>query len=201
MPATSWPSTNGVWYFRTRLNSPLRSIVSRGLMPAALTLTSTSPSPTPGSGTSLARSPSVPYRSTTNAFMTVVRRAHSQELERALDEVLVELEHATVAGVGVEDELAVGESLVDVNGVLGGHHPVALAVHDEHRLVNAREVGGLLPAPSVDCFELGAEGADGDGLVSVLGAFLQARQELLAGSAPVRSAGEEEKLLGVLAGE
>jgi hypothetical protein len=30
---------------------------------------------------------------------------------------------------------------------------------------------------------------------------LQPRQELLAGSAPVRSAGEEEKLLGVLAGQ
>jgi hypothetical protein len=55
------------------LNSPLRSIESSGLTPAALTLTSTSPSPTSGSGTSTARSPSLPYRSTTNARMTVLR--------------------------------------------------------------------------------------------------------------------------------
>jgi hypothetical protein len=36
----------------------------------------------------------------------------------------VELEHPAVAGVGVEDELAVGESSIEVDGVLGGS-PVA----------------------------------------------------------------------------
>ena len=53
----------------------------------------------------------------------------------------------------------------------------------------------------MDGLELGAECASGDGLVAVAGTFLQPRQELLAGSAPVRSPGEEEELLGVLAGE
>src|SRR3954466_4659137 len=79
--------------------------------------------------------------------MTVPR---SEELEGPLDEVLVELEHAAVPGVGVDDELAVGQSSVEVDGVRGGgHHPVAVAVHDEHRLADAREVGGLLLTPSV----------------------------------------------------
>ena len=84
---------------------------------------------------------------------------------------------------------------------LVGHHLVALTVDDEHRLVDAREVRGLLLTPSVDGLQLGAERADGDGLVAVAGAFLQPCQELLAGSSPVRGSGEEQELLGVLAGE
>src|ERR687898_1355031 len=123
-------------------------------MLAALTLTITSPSPTSGSGTSAARSPSLPYCSTTNAFMTVPL---SEELESPLDEVVVELEPPAVPGVGIDHELAIRESSVEVDSVLGGHHLVPLAVHDEHRLVDAREVGGVLLTPSVDGLELGAE--------------------------------------------
>jgi Enoyl-(Acyl carrier protein) reductase len=82
-----------------------------------------------------------------------------EELESALDEVLVELEHPAVPGVGIEDELAVWESLVEVDAVLGGHHLVALTVHDEHRLVDAREVRGLLLTPAVDGLQLGTERA------------------------------------------
>src|SRR5215204_268041 len=88
----------------------------------------------------------------------------SEELESALHEVLVELEHPAVPGVGVDDELTVRESSIEVDGVLGGHHLVALTVHDEHRLVDAREVGGLLLTPSVDGLELGAERAYGEAL-------------------------------------
>src|SRR5881398_2147277 len=97
----------------------------------------------------------------------------SQELESALDEVLVELEHPAVPGVGIEHELAVGQSSIEVDGVLAGHHLVALAVDDERRLVDPREVRGLLLTPSVDRLELGAERAYGDGLVAVVRAFLQ----------------------------
>src|SRR5687767_11063904 len=129
--------------------------------------------------------------------MTVLPGERSQELEGPLDEVLVELEHAAVPGVGIEDELAVRESSVEVDGVLCGHHPVALTVQDEHRLVDAREVGGLLLSPSVNGLELGAERAHGDGLVAVVRTFLEPRQELLPGSTAARSPGEEEKLLGV----
>ena len=84
-------------------------------------------------------------------------RELSEKLESPLDEVLVELEHPAVPGVGIEDELAVRESPVEVECVLAGHHLVALTVHDEHRLVDAREIGGLLLTPSVDGLELGAE--------------------------------------------
>src|SRR5215208_7840127 len=119
-----------------------------------------------------------------------------EELESALDEVLVELEHPAVPGVGIDDELAVRESPVEVDGVLGGHHLVALAVHDEHRLVDAREVRRLLLTPSVDGLELGAERAHGDGLVAVVRTFLQPGEELLSGAAAVRGPGEAEKMLG-----
>jgi hypothetical protein len=69
----------------------------------------------------------------------------------------VELGHSAVPGVGIHDELAVRESSIEVDGVLSGHHLVALTVHDEHRMVDAREVHGLLLTPSVDGLELGAE--------------------------------------------
>src|SRR5215218_11342001 len=84
-------------------------------------------------------------------------RELSEKLESPLDEVLVELEHPAVPGVGIQDELAVGESSIEVDSVLAGHHLVALTVDGEHRLVDAGEVGGLLLTPSVDGLELGAE--------------------------------------------
>src|SRR5215208_1676890 len=127
--------------------------------------------------------------------MTALPGDGSYELEGPLDDVRVELEDPAVPGVGIEDEPAVRESPVEVDGVLRGDHPVALAIDHEHRLVHAREVGGRLPAPAVDGLELGAEGADGDGLVAVVRPFLEPRQELLRGSAPVRRPREEEELL------
>ena len=63
------------------------------------------------------------------------------------------------------------------------------------------QVGRLLLAPAVDGLELGAVGPQRDALVAVLGALLQAGQELLAGSTPRGCPGEEEELLRVLQGE
>jgi hypothetical protein len=73
-PAPSCPSTNGVLYFSSRLNSPLRTILSSGLMLAALTRTRTSRGPTVGPGTWEAPRPFWPYFSTTNAFIERGRR-------------------------------------------------------------------------------------------------------------------------------
>ena len=47
------------------------------------------------------------------------------KLQSPLDEVVVELEHPAVPGVGIEDEVAVGEPPLEVDGVRGGHHLVA----------------------------------------------------------------------------
>src|SRR5215207_2349751 len=80
---------------------------------------------------------------------TIVQRVPSEELQGLLDEVLVELEDTAVARVGVDDEVTVRESSVEVDGVAGGHHPVVVAVHDEHGSVDGREVRGLLQAPPV----------------------------------------------------
>jgi hypothetical protein len=45
------------------------------------------------------------------------------------------------AGVGIEDELAVRESSIEIDAVLGGHHPVALAVQDEeYELARERQI-------------------------------------------------------------
>src|SRR5438105_4440086 len=90
----------------------------------------------------------------------------SEKLQSPLDEVLVELEHAAVPGVGIEDELAVRESPVEVDGVLGGHHLVALAVHDEYRRIASRQVRTLLLRPSAPRLRRGTGGAHGAACVA-----------------------------------
>src|SRR5205085_333831 len=87
------------------------------------------------------------------------------------------------------------------DGVPAWHHPVALPVCHQYWMGDGGEVCWFLESPAVDGFQLGAESPQGDGLVAVVGAFLQPSQELLPGPAPVGCPGEEEELLGVLAGE
>ena len=89
------------------LNSPLRVILSNGLMLAALTRTRTSRRPTMGSGTSAARGPAWPYFSTTKAFMIAVLwdgAVRFEEVQGFRDEFCVVLEDASVAGVALSEE-------------------------------------------------------------------------------------------------
>ena len=95
-----------------------------------------------------------------STFMSVA----SEEREGALDELLVELEDAAVAGVGVDHQVRVRQPLGQIDRVARGDHPVGLAVGHEDRLVDDREVGGRLLAPAVDGLELGAVGPQRDGL-------------------------------------
>jgi hypothetical protein len=67
-----------------------------------------------------------------------------QESESLFNELSVKLEDAAVPGVGVDHQVAVGQAPGQVDRVLGGHHPVALAVGDEHGLVDDREVLRLI---------------------------------------------------------
>src|SRR5687768_18615916 len=64
-----------------------------------------------------------------------------EEFETLLDELLVELEDAAVAGVGIDHQLTVRQASSEVDRVLRRDHPVALAVRDEHGLANDGEVG------------------------------------------------------------
>src|SRR2546427_7676254 len=59
----------------------------------------------------------------------------------------------------------------------------------------------MLQAPAVDGLELGTIGPKGYRLVPVICALLQACQEILAGSTPIGSPGEEEELFRVLKSE
>src|SRR5438270_9509129 len=121
-----------------------------------------------------------------------------EELERLGDELLVELEDAPMACVGVNHQITVRQAPSEVDRVGRRHHAVALAVRNEHGLVNDREVDRLGLAPAVDGLELGPIGPERNRLVAVLGALLQSCQELLARSTPVGCPGEEQKLLRVL---
>ena len=83
-----------------------------------------------------------------------------EEVERLGDELIVELEDAAVARVGVHDQFRVRETPRQIDRVARGHHPVALAVRNEHRLSDDGQVGRLLRAPAVDGFELRAGTSD-----------------------------------------
>src|SRR5215207_5564053 len=97
-----------------------------------------------------------------------------EEFERLCDELPVELEDVAMACVRVNHQLTVRQASRQVDRVLRRHHPVALAVRDEHGLANDGEVGRMLQAPAVDRLELGPIGPEGYRLVPVRGALLQA---------------------------
>ena len=109
----------------------------------------------------------------------VVELLPVEELEGGRDELSVVLEDAAVSGVGVDDEFAVRQAAVEVDGVRGGHHPVVVTVGDEYGLLDDGQVGGLAATPAMDGLQLGAIAGQGHRLVAVLGALLQPRQELL----------------------
>jgi hypothetical protein len=59
-----------------------------------------------------------------------------KELQRLGHEVRVKLEHPTMSGIGIDDEVAVRKAPGQVVRVLAWHHAIAVAVCNEHRLVN-----------------------------------------------------------------
>src|SRR6185436_6832937 len=59
-----------------------------------------------------------------------------KEFERLGHEVRVELEHRTVPGIGVDDEVAIGKAPRQVVCVLAWNHAITVAVCDQHRLVD-----------------------------------------------------------------
>jgi glycerol uptake facilitator-like aquaporin len=94
-----------------------------------------------------------------------------EKLDCGLDELLVMLEDAAVPGVGVDDELDVRQATVEVDRVLGGHHPVTIAVGDQRELPDDGQVRGRLESPAVDALELGVVAGEEIAL-SLLGAHL-----------------------------
>ncbi len=116
-------------------------------------------------------------------------------------EVAVELEDGAMAGVGVDDQRAVGQATSKVVCVRRRHHAVGIAVGNEHGMLDDRQIRRLLQTPGAQRFQLGEQRAHGDLRVTVLCPFLQARQERLACLDAVRCPGEEQELLGVLPGD
>ncbi len=115
--------------------------------------------------------------------------------------VLVELEDAAVAGVGVDDELGAGDAAVHVLGQHGGHHPVVVAVGDQGRLGDRRQVGGSRAAPLLDRLELRLERLHRDRGVPVDGALLEPVDERAGGGLAGGVAVEEQELLRVRPGQ
>ena len=67
-----------------------------------------------------------------------------EELQGLCDELVVKLEDAAVPSVGINLELAVRQSLGEVDRVGRRHHAVVIAVCDEDRLLDGGQIGRLL---------------------------------------------------------
>src|SRR5918994_1086289 len=116
-------------------------------------------------------------------------------------ELVVELEDAAVTGVGVDDQFGALDPAMEIIGEHGGDHPVVVAVGDQGRLGDLRQVGGGRAAPSLDCLQLGLERLDRDRLVAIRGALFEAFDERLGGALASGVAVEEQELLRIPPGE
>ena len=72
-----------------------------------------------------------------------------------------------------------------------------VAVSNEHWLLDARQIGRLLRAPVVDCFEMSPERGDGNRVVAVLGALLEPVEEVARGRPASWRRGEEQVVLRI----
>ena len=59
-----------------------------------------------------------------------------KEFQRLGHEVRVELEHPTVSGIGINDQVAMRKTPRQIVRVLGWNHAITVAVGDKHRLLN-----------------------------------------------------------------
>src|SRR5215207_1142170 len=69
-------------------------------------------------------------------------RSAAEELDGDGGELVVELEDAAVAGVGVDDQFGARDAAVQVVGEHRRHHAVVVAVGDQGGLGELRQVGG-----------------------------------------------------------
>jgi hypothetical protein len=89
-----------------------------------------------------------------------------------------------VAGIGVDHQFTVGRAGLDRPG---SRSPPSgrSRFGDQPRLADSGKVSWLLQASAMNSLELREVGPDRDCLVEVVGAFLQPRQECLAGRRPL----------------
>src|SRR5580765_4564765 len=115
-----------------------------------------------------------------------------QKLDCDGGELLVELEDAAVAGVGIDDQFGAPDSAVQVFGKNRRDHPVVVTVGDEGGLSELGQVVGCSTTPLLDCLELGAERLDLDRRVPIHRALLKPLDEGFGGGLAGRVAVEEE---------
>ena len=106
-----------------------------------------------------------------------------------------------MTGVRVHHEFGVLDPAMEVLGEHGWDHPVVVAVGDQRRLGDGRQINRGRSPPPLDCLQLGLERLDRDLLVAIRGALLQTFHERLGRWLAGRVAVEEQELLWVLAAQ
>ena len=104
------------------------------------------------------------------------------------------LKNATVPGIRIDRELGIRQTASHVGRMAAVDHEVTVAVRDENGLSNDREVVGRTQPRGSDGLQLGTPSLQGNGLVTILGAFLQPGEIVFRGALAIRSAGKEQEV-------
>jgi hypothetical protein len=110
------------------------------------------------------------------------------------------LEDATMAGIGENAQLCIRQLAGEFERIMRRHHYIVIAIDDEDRMRNRRQLRGIALPPGLDRRNLGLNGFVADGRVEVLAAFLQATQESVGRGLAVAGLGKEQKVLWMLVG-
>src|SRR5438034_2820366 len=129
------------------------------------------------------------------------RWSAAEELDGDGGELVVELEDAAVAGVGVDDQLGSLDAPVQVLGESRGHHPVVVAVGDQGGLGELRQVVRRAAAPLLDRLQLRLQRLQLDRGVTVDRSLLEPVDERARGGLAGGVAVEEQELLRIRSGQ
>jgi hypothetical protein len=118
-----------------------------------------------------------------------------EESECLLNESGMVLEDAAVPGVRENAQLCIRQPTRELEGVERRHHHVVIAVHDQDRMLDCPERGGITLSPGLDRCKLSLNGFVAYWRIKVLGAFLQALQEVVGCCLAVARLGKKQKML------
>ena len=121
-------------------------------------------------------------------------RSVSEEVQNRRHKKLLVLEDTSVSGIWIDRELGIRQTASHVSRVAAVDHEVIVAIRYENRLSNDREVVGRAHACSFEGIQLGPPSLQGNGLVTILGAFLQPGEVVFRGALAVRGAGKEQEI-------
>ena len=100
-----------------------------------------------------------------------------------------------MARIWIDDEFAVWKPPRQIMRVFCRNHAIIVAICNEHRLANLRQIRWLFRSPKTQRLQLRLQRRNGYLLVAIVGRLFDACKKLFAGSYSARRSGKEQELL------